>query len=77
VHNGESFSTTGGDCSNCQSIVGGIIGILGSIASMIIGNIFRNQGKLIVFTNKSKASFQKRDSMGGTVEALDRSDAKQ
>ena len=59
------------------TIVGGIIGILGSLATIVVTEILRNKGKLVLFTNKSKILFHKNDNAGGEIEALGRDDAEE
>ncbi len=47
------------------AVVGGIIGILGSLSTIIITALIKNWGKLSVFINESKLRYTKLDQMGG------------
>ncbi len=56
------------------AVVGGLIGILGSLATLIVTNMIKNHGRLIIYTNSTKIRFTKQET-GVTKEVENFSDA--
>ncbi len=52
------------------AIVGGLIGVLGSIATLITSDYLRRSGRIAIYLTRSNIVLSKRDEMGGQVDTL-------